>query len=555
MLSSHFNNLKLMNINKNEFLFLPLGGVGRIGMNVSLYHYQGKWIMIDLGIGFADETMPGVELLIADVDFIAQRKKDLLGIIITHAHEDHCGAVPHLWEELECPIYTTKFTVNFLKEKLKEFRLEGIVPLKEVDINGSINLGPFTVEFINVTHSIPEANSILISTEAGSALHTGDWKFDPKPVVGLISNIERLKEIGDKGDLLAAICDSTNILSKHDPESESEIYDNIYNIIKRSKKLIAVSLFASNVARIETIAKAAQALNRKVILLGRSLWRIVKVAQDSGYLTDSPEFLEAKEAVNFPREKLVLLCTGCQGEPLAATSRLANKSHQAFKMQQGDTMIFSSKIIPGNETRAHNMLNAFIEMGVEVITEKTENVHASGHPVKAELREMYSLIKPKIAIPVHGEYIHTDAHVKFAKECGVKKAIMIAPGDIVNLENGEKVSSIDVDYFGIDGTLLRHPECSIIKMRERMRDAGVIVVTAIVNKKNKLLAKPKVFAPGVFEAQEDAAIMQKIIEKVESAFSPQPIKKIRNKIESSIFSILKEYLLKRPIIEVQIEQV
>ncbi|MDX5495868.1 MAG: ribonuclease J, partial [Wolbachia endosymbiont of Nomada marshamella] len=349
-----------MNINKNEFLFLPLGGVGRIGMNVSLYHYQGKWIMIDLGVGFADETMPGVELLIADVDFIAQRKKDLLGIIITHAHEDHCGAVPHLWEELQCPIYTTKFTVNFLREKLKEFRLEDTVPVKEVDINGSTNLGPFTVEFINITHSIPEANSILISTEMGSALHTGDWEFDPKPVVGLTSNIERLKEIGDKGDLLAAICDSTNILSKHHPESEGEIYNNIYNIIKRSKKLVAVSLFASNVARIETISQAAKALNRKVVLLGRSLWRIVKVAQDSGYLTDSPQFLEAKEAVNFPREKLVLLCTGCQGEPLAATSRLANKSHQAFKMQQGDTMIFSSKIIPGNETRAHNMLNAFI---------------------------------------------------------------------------------------------------------------------------------------------------------------------------------------------------
>ncbi len=555
MLFSGFNNLNLMNINKNEFLFLPLGGVGRIGMNVSLYHYQGKWIMIDLGVGFADETMPGVELLIADVDFIAQRKKDLLGIIITHAHEDHCGAVPHLWEELQCPIYTTKFTVNFLKEKLKEFRLEGTVPVKEVDINGSTNLGPFTVEFINITHSIPEANSILISTEMGSALHTGDWKFDPKPVVGLISNIERLKEIGDKGDLLAAICDSTNILSKHHPESEGEIYNNIYNIIKRSKKLVAVSLFASNVARIETISQAAKALNRKVVLLGRSLWRIVKVAQDSGYLTDSPQFLEVKEAVNFPREKLVLLCTGCQGEPLAATSRLANKSHQAFKMQQGDTMIFSSKIIPGNETRAHNMLNAFIEMGVEVVTEKTEHVHASGHPTREELKEMYSLIKPKMSIPVHGEYIHTHAHVKFAKECGVAKAIMIAPGDIVNLENGEKVDSISVDYFGIDGMLLRHPESGVIKMRKRMRDAGVIVVTAVVNKKNKLLTKPKVFVPGVFEVLEDAAIIQKIVKKVESLFSLQPTKKIKNKIESSILSILKEYLLKRPIIEVQIEQV
>ncbi|CCF78026.1 metallo-beta-lactamase superfamily hydrolase [Wolbachia endosymbiont of Onchocerca ochengi] len=544
-----------MNINKNEFLFLSLGGVGRIGMNVSLYHCQGKWIMIDLGIGFADETMPGIELLIADVSFISQRKKDLLGIIITHAHEDHCGAVPYLWKELQCPIYATNFTVNFLKEKLKEFQLKSIVPVKEVNINGSINLGPFTVEFINITHSIPEAHSILISTNVGSAFHTSDWKFDPKPVVGLTSNIVRLKEIGDKGNLLAAICDSTNILSRHDPKSEGEIYNNIYNIIRRSKRLVVVSLFASNVARIETISQAAKVLNRKVVLLGRSLWRIVKVAQNSGHLIDSVQFFEAKDVVDSPREKLLLICTGCQGEPMSATSKLAYNKHHSFKMQRGDTMILSSKIIPGNETRTHNMLNAFIEMGVEVVTEKTENIHASGHPMKAELKEMYSLIKPKISIPVHGEYIHTHAHVKFAKECGVEKAIMIAPGDIINLENGEKVDSIDVDYFGIDGILLRYPESNVIKMRKRMRDAGAIVVTAVVNKKNKLLAKPKVFTPGIFEATEDAAIIQRIIKAVESAFSLQSTKKIRSKIESSIFSILKEYLLKRPIIKVQIEQI
>lgn len=544
-----------MNINTNEFLFLPLGGVGRIGMNVSLYHYKGKWIMIDLGIGFADETMPGIDLLVADIDFIAKRKKDLLGIIITHSHEDHCGAIPHLWEELECPIYATKFTVNFLKEKLKEFRMEGKVELKEVEINGSIELDPFTVEFINITHSIPEANSILISTEIGSALHTGDWKFDQKPVVGLESNTKRLREIGEKNGLLAAICDSTNILSKHGPESEGGVYDSIYNIIRRSKKLVAVSLFASNVARIATIAEAARKNGRRVVLLGRSLWRIVKVAKNSGYLTDSVEFLEAKDVDGYPREELVLICTGCQGEPLAATSRLAAKNHHAFKMQQGDTMIFSSKIIPGNETRTHNMLNAFVEMGVEVITEKTEHVHASGHPTRDELKEMYSLVKPKISIPVHGEYIHTQAHVKFAKECGVEKAIMIKPGDAVNLENGEVIDSVDVDYFGIDGEFLRHPESGVIRMRKKMRDAGVIVITVVVNKKNKLLAKPIVFAPGVFELIDDTAIIQRIIKKVESAFDLQPIKKVRNKIENSVFSVLKECSLKKPIIEVQIEQV
>lgn len=544
-----------MDINKNEFAFLPLGGVGRIGMNVSLYHYQGKWIMIDLGIGFADETMPGVDLLIADVSFIAKRKQDLLGIIITHAHEDHCGAIPHLWEKLQCPIFTTKFTANFIKEKLKEFRLENTVPIKEIEMNGTIDLAPFTVELINVTHSIPEANSVLISTEVGKALHTGDWKFDPNPVIGSTSNIKRLKEIGEKGDLLAVVCDSTNILSKHSPESEGEVYDDLYNTIKRSKKLVAVSLFASNVARIETIAKAAKALNRKVVLLGRSLWRIVKVAQDSCYLTDSPEFLEGKEAANLPRDKLVLICTGCQGEPLATTARLAAKSHQIFKVQQGDTMIFSSKVIPGNDTRVHNMFNAFIEMGVEVVTDKTERIHASGHPTREELKEMYSLVKPKISIPVHGEYIHTYAHAKFAKECGVEKAITIKPGDIINLEDGEKVNSVNVDYFGIDGRLLRYPESNVIKMRRRMRDAGIIIVTAVVNRRNALLAKPKVYAPGVFELSEDAFIIQKIIAKVEQAFSLQQTKKIKNKIESSVLSVLKEYLLKKPIVEIHIEQV
>ncbi|QKX00873.1 MBL fold metallo-hydrolase [Wolbachia endosymbiont of Dipetalonema caudispina] len=544
-----------MDVNKNKFLFLPLGGVGKIGMNVNLYHCQGKWIMIDLGIGFADETMPGIELLVVDVSFIAQRKKDLLGIIITHAHEDHCGAVPYLWKELQCPVYATSFTVNFLREKLKEFCLESIVPVKKVDINGSINLGPFTVEFINMTHSIPEAHSILISTNIGSALHTGDWKFDPKPVIGLTSNVNRLKEIGNKGNLLAVICDSTNILSQHNPESEGEIYNNIYNIVKQSEKLVAVSLFASNVARIETISQAAKVLNRKVVLLGRSLWKIIRIAQDSGHLINSVQFFEAKAVANLPREKLLLICTGCQGEPTAATSKLAYKKHHAFKMQKGDIMILSSKIIPGNETRTHNMLNAFIEMGVEVITEKTENIHASGHPTKEELRKMYSLIKPKISIPVHGEYIHIHAHVKFAKECGVEKAIMITPGDIVNLENGERVDSISVNYFGIDGMLLRYPDSSVIKMRKRMRDAGAIIVTAIVDKKNKLLTKPKVFTPGIFGVTEDAAIIQKIIKSVELAFSLQSTKKIKSKIENSIFNILNEYLLKRPIIKVQIEQV
>ncbi|WP_333023359.1 ribonuclease J [Wolbachia endosymbiont of Pentidionis agamae] len=546
-----------MYIKKSEFLFLPIGGVGRIGMNVSLYHYNGKWIIIDLGVGFADEDMPGIELMIADVEFIKERRKDLLGIIVTHAHEDHCGAIPYLWEELQCPVFATRFTINFLKEKLKEFRLEKKVILKEVSVNGSINLDPFTIEFINITHSIPESNAILVSTDAGNVLHTGDWKFDNDPVIGPTFNIKRLTEIGNQGGLSAIICDSTNVFSKCTQESEGDIYSTIHDIVEKSKRLVAVSLFASNVARIKTIASVAQALNRKVVLLGKSLWRITKIAKNSGYLEDSMQLLDADEAINLPREKLLLICTGCQGEKLAATAKLATNLHKFFKMQQGDTMIFSSKIIPGNEIRIHKMFNAFIEMGVEVITEKSKLVHASGHPTKEELKTMYSLVKPKISIPVHGEYIHMYEHIKLAEECGIKNTVMVKPGDFVNLVSGGKVGSITVNYFGIDGKLLRCTEGNVIKARKRMRDSGLIVITVIVSKKNVILTKPKVFAPGIFDLSEDASIMHKIIKEVELAFSSKSlkVKEIKDKIEQLVSAILKRYILKKPIIEVQIEQV
>ncbi|UWI83256.1 ribonuclease J [Wolbachia endosymbiont of Howardula sp.] len=543
-----------MNVKNNEFLFLPLGGIGKIGMNVNLYHYAGKWIIVDLGIGFADHNMPGVNLLVADLGFIASKKKDLLGIIITHAHEDHCGALPYLWKELQCPVYTTKFTMNFLKEKFKEFRLQDQVPLKEVNINGIITLGPFTIEFIHMTHSIPEAHAILISVTVGSVLHTGDWKFDPKPVVGNVSNITRLKEIGITGDLLAVVCDSTNILSTQKHESEGALYDNIHTIIKNSKKLVAISLFASNVARIKTIVQVAQSLNRQVVLLGRSLCRIVKVAQESGYLSTKFNFLDAKHAKNIPRDQLVLLCTGCQGEPMAATSRLAYHTHQSFKIQPGDTIIFSSKTIPGNETEIRDMLNSFINMGVEVITDKTDYIHASGHPTRVELQKLYSLIKPKISIPIHGEYIHIYKHVQFAKSCGIKQALMLSPGDMINLENGYKSYTTHAGFFGIDGAFLRHPNSNVIKMRKSMRDSGLIVVTVILDKNNVLIAKPILFAPGVFAMREDALILYKIIEKIESICHLHESTGIKHKITNAILVIIREYVLKKPVIHIQIEQ-
>ncbi|GHM57898.1 MAG: MBL fold hydrolase [Candidatus Mesenet longicola] len=540
-------------MDNDDFLFIPLGGVGKIGMNVSLYHYQGKWIMIDLGVGFADSDMPGVDLTVADISFIAKKKDDLLGIILTHAHEDHLGAIQYLWKDLRCPIFATNFTATFLRSKLKEFKLEDAVPINIIEQNESFTLGPFDIEFINVTHSIPEANAIAIGTDAGKILHTGDWKFDPGPVIGSISNTERLKELGNQG-LLAVICDSTNAFTKTESQSESGVEDHIYNIIRECKQLVAVSLFASNVARIETICKVAEKLGRKVALLGKSLWRIVEVSQESGYLADY-EFLGAEEASRFSRDKMLLLCTGCQGEPLAASSKLAQRTHPTFQMQKGDTIIFSSRMIPGNEQRIHNMFNSFVNMGVEVITEDTRHVHVSGHPVREELKIMYELTKPKISIPVHGEYIHMYEHGKLAQECGVDKSIMARLGDVIDLVDAKKIDSVQFGYFGIDGKFLRHPDGDVMKMRRKMQNSGLVIVTVILNKKNKLLKDPVVFAPGVLDHQKDQGILRKISKEVETAVFLKDLKKIRHKVRDSICNLLKRQLLKKPLIEIQIEQI
>ncbi|WP_339046341.1 ribonuclease J [Candidatus Mesenet endosymbiont of Agriotes lineatus] len=540
-------------MDNNDFLFIPLGGVGEIGMNVSLYHYQGKWIMIDLGMGFAGSNMPGVDLIVADISFIAKKKENLLGIILTHAHEDHLGAIQYLWKDLGCPVFATNFTAAFLRSKLREFKLEDAVPINIVEQNESFILGPFDIEFINVTHSIPEANAIAIGTDAGKILHTGDWKFDSNPVIGATSNTERLKELGNQG-LLAVVCDSTNAFTKTESQSESGVEDHIYNIIQECKQLVAVSLFASNVARIETICKIAKKLGRKVALLGKSLWRIVEVSQESGYLIDY-EFLDAREASRFSRDKMLLLCTGCQGEPLAASSKLAQRTHPMFQIQKGDIIIFSSRMIPGNEQRIHNMFNSFVNMGVEVITEDTKHVHVSGHPVREELKIMYSLTKPKISIPVHGEYIHMHEHGKLAQECGVSKSIMVRPGDVIDLVGAKKIDSVQFGYFGIDGKFLRNPDGDVMKMRRKMQNAGLVVVTVILNKKNKLLKDPVIFAPGVLDHQKDQGILRKVSKEVETAVLLKDLKKIRHKIRHSICSLLKRQLLKAPLIEIQIEQI
>ncbi|AHX04883.1 ribonuclease J [Ehrlichia japonica] len=539
-------------MNTDDLLFVPLGGVGQIGMNVNLYHLNGKWIIIDFGAGFADDNMPGIDMIVADISFIKKNKKNLLGIVLTHAHEDHIGGIQYLWNDLQCPIYATKFTAALLQAKLKEYSFE--VNITEIDTTKRLNLGPFTLEFINLTHSIPEMNAIALHTDKGIVVHTGDWKLDDNPMIGPVSNTQRLKELGDEG-VLALVCDSTNIFTKNKSGSEGDLEESLFNIIKNCNQKVAVSLFASNIARIHTITHIAERLDRKVVILGKSLIRITQAAQDSGYLQDIPEFININQANKLPRNQVLLLCTGCQGEALAATAKLANNSHALTKLEDGDTIIFSSKIIPGNEKRIYSVFNKFVNMGINVITEFMEHVHVSGHPSKNEVATMYSLVRPKLSIPVHGEYIHMYEHAKIAKQCNVDKAIIVHPGDVISLTKKQKINSVKAGYFGVDGNFLHHPQGSVISMRKRMKDSGIIVITLVLNNKKELLKEPRIFAPGVLDHFDSGAIIKKISSKISSELYSKKINNIRQHVENIVFNALKHNVKNKPFVEVQLEYI
>ena len=545
-----------MDISEDGFLFLPLGGVGKIGMNVTLYHFRGKWIIIDLGAGFSDcEVMPGVDMVVADLSFITARRNDLLGIVLTHAHEDHIGAIPYLWRDLKCPIYATKFTASFLRLKLAQFAFDE-VPITEVDPASALELGPFTLEFVRMTHSIPEMHSIAIHTEAGSVLHTGDWKFDSMPVIGEVSDTEKLKQLGDKG-LLAIVSDSTNIFTSKSSGTEGSLNESILDIVKNSRGRVAVSLFASNIARICTLSEVAAKAGRRVAVLGRSLMRAIQAAVDCGYLCDAEErFVDVKQAEGMRRNEILYLCTGCQGEPLAATARLASGSHPLASLDHGDTVIFSSKIIPGNERRIFKVFNRLVCMGVEVVTEFTHKVHVSGHPSRDEVRTLYSLTNPKLCLPVHGEYMHMYEHVRFAKDCGISDAIVCSPGDIVDLVEKKKVGSVSCGVFGIDGSFMRSPDSSVMHARRKMRDAGAVIVTLLLNKDNKLIKEPLVLAPGVLDDVEDGVLLNKIVKKIEEGlYGSKRQSNIKGHVRNLVFAFFKGMLKGRPLVEVHVEYI
>ena len=475
---------------EDELIFLPLGGSGEIGMNMNLYGFAGKWLLVDLGITFADGEQPGIEVITPDPTYIEERRDDLAGLILTHAHEDHLGAVAHLWPRLRCPVWATPFAAALLRNKLEEAGLLLEVPLHIIEPGEQLQIGPFGIDFIALTHSTLEMNALAIRTDAGLVLHTGDWKLDPNPLVGPKSDEEALRRLGDEG-VMALIGDSTNALNEGTSGSEGDVLESLMRICANRTGRIAVASFASNVARIDTVARVAAAHDRHLVLVGRSLWRIVAAAQECGYLNDLPPFLTDDEGAYLPPEKVMFMCTGCQGESRAALARIASGNHRHVTFEKDDLVIFSSRVIPGNEMAISRVRNRLLWNGVEVIGEKEPGVHVSGHPCRDELAEMYRLVRPKIAVPVHGEYQHMLAHAELARSLQVPEAVVIENGQALRLSPGatEVVAEVQSGRCYVDGDVLVPANDDGVRTRRKLMFSGGAVVILVADPDGELLGK------------------------------------------------------------------
>jgi len=512
---------------KEELLFCPLGGSGEIGMNMNLFAYgqpgKQKWIIVDIGVTFTDDSCPGIDLIYPDPGFIIEKKNDLLGIVLTHGHEDHIGAIAHIWPKLKCKIFATPFTAVLIKEKFKEKKIDITKSLEIVNLNGTIELGPFKIEYITLTHSILEPNGLRIETPAGVILHTGDWKVDPNPLIGDKINSERLKKIGEEG-VLAMICDSTNVFSIGRSGSELDVRKSMLNIISSIKKKIIVTSFASNVARMESVFYCAEQTGRQISLVGRSMQRIYNAARQCGYLKDIIDPIDLRRTKKISREKIIYLCTGSQGEPMGAMMRISNHLHPDVFLEKGDTAIFSSKIIPGNEKKLYKLHNQLVKDGIEVISEENSFVHVSGHPNREDLKDMYNWVKPKCVIPVHGEHRHMIEHVNFAKEMQVPHTVQVENGDMVKLYPGSKPEVYDKAPSGrlyLDGNISVEEDAQSIKDRKNISINGYIEATILVTSKGNIHKKPILTFKGLPIVENDEFIygLEEKIENVAKTFS------------------------------------
>jgi ribonuclease J len=515
--------MESLNPRNDELLFLPLGGSGEIGMNLNLYGHAGKWLMVDLGISFGDDTVPGIDVVMPDPQFITERAGDLAGLVLTHAHEDHIGAVPYLWPRLRCPLYATPFTASVLKRKLQEAGLEREAKITIIPMSGKVSIGPFEVELITLTHSIPEPNAVVIRTPLGAVLHTGDWKLDPEPLVGPTTDEAALRALG-QGGVLAMICDSTNVFVEGTSGSEADVRDSLMELVGKLTNRVAIGCFASNLARVETIAKVAEAHGRHCALVGRSLWRMVEAAQENGYLTDLPPFVDEHDVGYFPRENVLMICTGSQGEPRSALTRIARGEHPQVALEPGDTVIFSSRVIPGNELSINRLQNDLTKRGIDIITDRDEHVHVSGHPARDELAEMYHWVRPRIALPVHGEARHIQEHVKFARECQVPEAFAPENGMLIRIAPGpaELVARVPSGRLALDGKALVPADSEAIRHRHRMSFNGVILVSLVVDKAGKPLVPAKVSLDGLLDEPAAGEAVAAIADEVADAMDEMP---------------------------------
>ena len=496
-------------MSRKELVFLPLGGSGEIGMNMNLYGFGSsanrQWIMIDCGVMFGDLSTPGIDLICPDPSYILEEKEALHGLLLTHGHEDHIGAVALLAPKLGCPIYATPFTAALVQRKLDEAG-EDNVDLNVIDMNSRFKLGPFDIEYLTLTHSIPEPSGIILRTELGTILHTGDWKIDATPSLGPVTDSETIKSLGRDG-LLAMVCDSTNVLSTGSSGSESDVRRSLTKLIAEQEGRVAVTTFASNVSRVVSICEAAAAADRSVCLLGRSMLRIVEAARETDLLPRGLTFVEPKDAGHLPRQNVLYLCTGSQGEPRAALARIARNDHRDLTLSDGDTVIFSSKIIPGNDREIYNLQNDLVELGVKVITEKDEFVHVSGHPCREELRAMYEWAKPQISIPVHGEARHLEEHAEFALELGAKQSFAPRNGDLIRIapDGPERIDEVPAGRIYLDGDILMPDGAAPMRERRKLSQTGALAVSLVIDDRGDIADDVAVIGIGVVDDAEEGA--------------------------------------------------
>ena len=553
-------------MSKEELLFCPLGGSGEIGMNMNLFAYgkedNQKWIIVDMGVTFADDSIPGIDLIMPDPGFIIDKKDDLLGVVLTHAHEDHIGAVAHIWPELKCKLYATPFTAALITEKFKEKKIDISPYLKIVPLNSKIKLGEFEIDFVTLTHSILEPNGLSIKTPLGTILHTGDWKIDPNPLIGNKIDEEKLKKIGDQG-VSAMICDSTNIFSPGRAGSESDVRDSLLRIMELKTKRILVTSFASNVARMESIFYCAKKTGRSICLVGRSMHRIYKAAKKCGYLKGLIEPLEPRDAKKVSKNKILYLATGSQGEPMGAMNRIINGTHPEVFLEDGDCVIFSSKIIPGNEKKLYQLQNLIVKNNMEIISEENAFVHVSGHPNRDDLKDMYKWVKPKSVIPVHGEHRHMQEHVKFAKEMQVPKTLLIENGDIIKLLPGKHPEIVDKAPSGriyLDGSVNVETDSQSIKDRKNLSINGYLEITLLLSNNGKI-KKPIISFKGIPQSEKkDPFIfdMEDEIFNICRTFSLDNVKQQKNLIETikqNCRRIVREKTGKKPFTNINIARV